>query len=152
NTVTMVPIGNVSLQNLGNARSNFVAADASVSRRNGAQIFTQPNQPTDEYLCWGCAVRVVGRSGDEYWLLILGEDDTSAWVATSDIETVFVFSLLPVIEGDEAIDPPYVGSMQAMTLISGIDDAPCAGAPESGLLVQSPDLDHEAYLIVNGLD
>jgi hypothetical protein len=82
----------------------------------------------------------------------LREDDSLIWLSPNDVEADFDFALLPIVEADEVIEPPYVGSMQALTLISGVDDAPCAGAPESGLIVQSPDLERGAYLIVNGLD
>ncbi|MFN8373081.1 MAG: hypothetical protein U0694_09425 [Anaerolineae bacterium] len=149
--VHMVALGNVSLQNLGNWRSDFVAADAAVARRNGAQIFTQPDVPTDGYLCWGCAVRAVGRSADGLWLLVLREDDSSVWVAAVDMEAAFDFALLPVVAADTVPEPPFVGAMQAFKLISGVDDAPCAGMFESGLLVQAPNVEPNALLVVNGL-
>lgn len=151
-TLRMVVVGNVSLQNLGNSRSDFVAAEIAVSRRNGAQIYTEPDAPTEEYLCWGCVVRAIGRSADGVWLAVLNEDDSSLWVAAADMEATIDFQLLPIVEADAIPQPPYVGAMQAFTLISGIDDAPCAGAPESGVIVQTPDLDRNGFLIVNGLD
>ncbi len=146
--LNMVALGNVSLQNLGSARSDFVAAPVTVSRRNGAQIYSQPNTPTDEYLFWGEVVRAVGRSADENWLLVLREDDTSAWIFATDIDADFAFALLPIVEPNENIQPPYAGSLQTLTLISG--ESACA--VESGLIVQSPDLERKGFLNVNNLD
>jgi hypothetical protein len=152
NTVTMVAVGNVSLQNLGNPRSDFVAAFVQVSRRNGAQVFTQPDQPTDEYLVWGEVGQALGRSADGMWLLVIPYNHEPLWVRAVDMEADYDFALLPIVEPDDIPGPPYVPSMQAFNLVSGIDDAPCSGAPESGLLVQAPDVQPSALLVVNGLN
>jgi uncharacterized protein YraI len=85
-----------------------------------------------------------GRSPDNAWLRLRlqDEDETrNGWLATSLIETEYNLEDLPVIDpnADEADDLFTYGPMQAFYFESNRDDAPCEEAPNSGLIIQTPE-------------
>lgn len=84
--------------------------------------------------------------GDE-WLRIpiVLEDGTASvgWVRTADLSFTSDLSILPELTFEEALEPPELtstfGPMQAFVFTSGLDDAPCSAAPNSGMLIQTPE-------------
>lgn len=65
--------------------------------------------------------------------------------------TFVLFGDVQITNDVEADDPDY-NPMQAFTLTTGIGDAACDEAPESGLIVQTPDGVGEITFNVNGVD
>ena len=90
------------------------------------QLLVQSNLPADE---WGLALLRVRMSLD---------DDTSQ-------------NVVMLIFGDATMDD-FSGNMQAFTFTSGANDAPCEQAPESGLLIQTPEGEGEITFLVNEID
>jgi hypothetical protein len=58
-------------------------------------------------------------------------------------------SVLHVVAPDDVIADDFYGSMQAFRFQTALEDAPCAGASDSGVLVQATN--DTALLMVNGL-
>ena len=97
----------------------------------------------------GEPIIVDGRLADGSWLRVrLAEQGGTGWMFTpllsfgEDIDTLAV------------IDPsaPDYGPMQAFYFQSGIGDAPCQEAPDSGILIQTPEGAGRITLSVNGVE
>ena len=84
-----------------------------------------------------------GRLEDNSWIRVHLPEATG-WIRADlvelrgDIDTLSVLS--PEDIGEEVSDElDQFGPMQAFYFRSGVDDAPCAEAPNSGLLIQTPE-------------
>lgn len=83
-----------------------------------------------------------GRLEDNSWLLVAHPDlAIVGWVAGQFIEVDGDVTTLNVVEPGtpESVAQQPQGPMQAFVFQSGRDDSPCAAAPNSGLLVQTPE-------------
>jgi len=71
------------------------------------------------------------------------EETITGWLAVDLIDVVdetLSLTDLPVVNPDEAVeDTVAFGPMQAFYFESGRDDSPCEAAPESGVLIQTPE-------------
>jgi hypothetical protein len=106
------------------------ALDASVVAR------LDPGQP----------VTVTGRLDDTSWVRIdLPDEGGTGWVAAYLLTSSGDLGSLAVVEPAE----PSYGPMQAFYFSSGQDDAACDEAPDSGLLVQTPEGVAEVTLLIN---
>ena len=75
---------------------------------------------------------------------------------TSDIGWISVEHLLPQSDLSSLnvvdVNTPFLRPFQVFSFVSGHDDALCEGTPESGLLLQSPNIEDEIQLTINGVD
>jgi hypothetical protein len=85
---------------------------------------------------------------DGSWLRVRLADGGSGWVFGELVEVDGDVELLNTIDPAE----PVVGPMQAFFFRSGIGDAPCAEAPESGILIQTPEGAGTVTLSANEVD
>lgn len=99
-----------------------------------------------------------GRLGDSSWVRVRFNTDADAigWVSGDLISSTGEINTLAVVE-PETGDLPLVeslayGPMQMFYLESGIQDAPCDAAPESGMLIQTPEGTAEVTLLMNEID
>ncbi len=93
-------------------------------------------------------VNANGRSADGSWLRVRLPDSRIGWVAReAPITSSGSPQTLHIVEvGDPAYRP-----FQSFTVRTARDDAPCEGAPASGLLVQTPNTVDWVDLVINGL-
>ena len=84
--------------------------------------------------------------GDEWLRIPVDLEDGTVTVGWVQIEAFTIdddISILPELTFDEAATPPDLtstfGPMQAFVFESGVDDAPCSAAPNSGMLIQTPE-------------
>ncbi|MCU0512839.1 MAG: SH3 domain-containing protein [Anaerolineae bacterium] len=85
----------------------------------------------------GEAVILRGRLADNTWLLVtLADLSLAGWVAARFLEIEGDLATLDIVEPEQA--QPQ-GPMQAFVFQSGVNDAPCDAAPNSGMLVQTPE-------------
>lgn len=83
------------------------------------------------------------------WLRVEVPDSSEiGWVSLEIISTVGDINTLNIVE----IDSPFLRSFQLMSISTGIDDARCEGAPESGVLIQSPNIVDAVEMTINGVD
>lgn len=88
-----------------------------------------------------------GRLSDNSWfrVRITGNEDVSiGWIASDFLEPGFDADTLPEIsieQAEQATDDiaTQYGPMQAFIFETGEEDAPCSEAPNSGMLIQTPD-------------
>lgn len=86
------------------------------------------------------------------------EDGRSGWTLIAmvdidgDISTLPEIDLMSEITGEVAPSEPELNPMQAFYFKSGLNDAPCAEAPDSGILIQTPEGQGKISLTVNGAE
>jgi uncharacterized protein YraI len=158
--VTLLAFGATTLRNISPATADFVARPVRVTWRAGANVRAQPSPdaPLLATLELGRELIAFGRTADSAWLSVSFTDAASdgtaraGWIAADLVRGEFEVALLPAREAGEASPPPLYGPMADLLLLNGApNDAPCAGAPDGGLLIQTPDGEASAGLRLNGL-
>ncbi len=97
----------------------------------------------------GQTVVAQGRLADSSWLRVeMPDSGRVGWLSADLARSEQPLDSLDVMEGWT----PYYGPMQAFALRSGADDSLCPEAPESGILIQTPEGVAEVTLLVNGVD
>lgn len=139
NGVTFVVFGNTDL--------TAPAALFEVEVTQNANLRREP-ETTSEVLgvvTPGETVMVNGRTADNAWLrarFTTAEGGVQiGWLAARLVSTTEDLETLDAIEPEEldSTSPLQYGPMQAFYFQSGIDDAPCAAAPNSGMMIQTPE-------------
>ncbi len=98
----------------------------------------------------GDTVVAIGRLDDSSWLQIQLEDDALGWVFTQLTAPESDIVVLSVVDPDAPPpDQPTFGPFQAFYFKSSVSDTPCVAAPDSGILIQTPEGVGEINLFVN---
>ncbi len=121
-----------------------VAAQGNINVRGGPSTDDAPIAS----LSGGETVMANGRNADGSWLQVALADGSTGWVSADVVALDGDSSLLNVI--DPLALP--LNPMQAFYFQSGIGDAPCAEAPDSGILVQTPEGVGEIQFTVNDVN
>jgi len=148
--LALLSFGDVSLDNLSEASSDFIALDVTVREPTGANVRATP-RPDGEVVGTLFASNTyvaVGRLDDGSWIRLLDGGWVAAELLRSRDDPAMLEVLSPDAPGSDGVYP--YGPMQAIHFRSGIDDSPCYGAPDSGLLAQTPDGVFGLRLEVNG--
>ncbi|GAB4518857.1 MAG: hypothetical protein OHK0046_27000 [Anaerolineae bacterium] len=142
--VFMVMFGAATLENLG---AGTVSIPFRVTNRTGSFARSAPNTDSEVLapLSAGETISANGRLADSTWLRIALPQAQVGWVSAEVISGDV--DALPVVDPEETPERLYA-PMTAFNLRSGIGDSPCPSAPESGLLLQTPE-DSETRLIIN---
>lgn len=136
--VAMLIFGNVSLSNRGKEGVSILTQDMEISAAEGANI---RSGPTTEFrilqpLFAGESVKAIGRLEDDTWLMVALRSGEAGWLTASAVSDDF--SGLPIV----TVDAAPVGSLYRpfadFQLTSGLGDARCAQASDSGVLLQTP--------------
>ncbi len=97
----------------------------------------------------GRMVTADGRLADNSWIRVrLPNNGGTGWVAGSLLTSTSGFDDLDVVEASSR----YYTPMQAFTFRSGLNDAQCAEAPDSGLVVKMPEGIAKVTLLINEVD
>jgi hypothetical protein len=150
--LTMVTFGDVTIGNGSYNSSDYIALEVTVTAREGANVRFSPS--ADEtllgQLAFGETMLADGRLEDGSWIRLV----QGGWASAELLAGAADLSLLEIIPADPY--PPGEGStagpMQAIQLQSGVTDAPCADAPDSGLLLQSPGGSEDVSVVVNNTE
>ncbi len=140
--------GDVEIQNQSETLTRL---DVSVSASAYVNVRLGPTARAGVIgtLAPGQVVTAQGRLADNAWVrVILPDSGRVGWIASELISTAGDLNTLIVADARA----PYYGPMQAVALRSGIDDSLCPEAPESGLLIQTPEGVAAVTLLVNGVD
>ena len=89
----------------------------------------------------------VGRSADRQWFFGYAAPELRGWISREVVTDPS--SQLPEMAIDVASPPLWLPG-QTFDFRSGIDDAPCDGAPESGILLQTPKFVSPRHFEING--
>jgi len=143
--VSLVAFGQTTLENSSEASSDFVALNLTVREPTGANLRENPDPSAAvvRQLYSGDVVQAIGRLSDNSWFRL-----ADGWVSAEVVRSQSDLNLLQVLEPDSQIADVYA-PMQIFRLRTGYEDSPCAGAADSGLLLQSPTA-ASAFFVVNG--
>ncbi len=127
------------------------APEVTLTAVKNANVRAQPTTTGNNVigsLKSGQEVITNGRLADDSWVRIKLEGDAGGigWVATQLIEGE--------LDGLAVIEPqtPVLGPMQSFYFKTGTADRPCDQAPDSGILVQSPQGASRVSFTANGVD
>ena len=144
--VTMLLFGDVEIRNEVDSTTPLITLVASSTINANVRATPTTNASVLRALNVNEAITLNGRNADGTWVRL----DTSGWVF-AELLTIDgdVMTLASVVAGEEN---PSLNPMQAFYFTSGIGDASCAEAPESGILIQTPSGAQKINLMVNGVD
>ncbi len=148
--VTIVLFGDVTLENRGQSLPEIPVQSTNPA---GVNIRRLPDAASDGLIVGrllpGEPAFAVGRLADSSWLYVRHPlSGHTGWILTrlltveGDLDTLTVFER----------DATYYGPMQAFTFQSAHDDAPCAEAPQSGLMIQTPEGSAKVTFLINEVD
>ncbi|MGJ3240823.1 MAG: SH3 domain-containing protein [Anaerolineae bacterium] len=151
-TDSLLPDDDLQIILYGDTQLSDASQFAEVTANSAVNIRQQPrtNATVIGSLDVGETIIANGRLPDDSWFRVRisgANEDGSAgigWIAADFLDTVFDANTLPVITIEDAENPPddlaaRYGPMQAFIFESGDQDAPCAEAPNSGMLIQTPE-------------
>ncbi len=141
--VTFLLFGDVNLQPVPPLpqQAGTIIASSNANVRSGASS----TDPVVTTVVPGTSLRVNGRNASTGWLRITLEDGSTGWVSANLVTVEGDTDSLPVVESGAAA----YGPMQAFYFQSGISDAPCIEAPNSGILIQTPEGAGEVVLRID---
>lgn len=147
----MIVFGEVALENLG---AGLTTIDMVVSSSTGTFARSRPdaNAEVVSPLIAGQQIVATGRTNDSSWLRVGLPGGAVGWVIASVVRPVHplednrILDLETVSPRQDTIYLP----MEGFNFTSGIADAPCPHAPESGILIQTP-ADTRAVFVINGI-
>ncbi len=124
-------------------------ADIKVTASNGANLRASPS--TDATVVALLAVsrplKALGRLRGGGWLLIYATPELRGWISESVVSAPLVD--LPALDADADAAPLWL-PWHRFDFLSGMQDAPCEEAPESGILLQTVKFIAPRYFIING--
>jgi len=143
---TLLLFGDVQIENQVVVSSTLdvtISADSRVNVRREPK----PDALVIGKLEPGDAVSANGRNTDGSWLRVSLEDGGFGWVYAP------LVSSTEDVNGREIVQEATAGfgPMRAIKLSTGIDDAMCAEAPNSGVLIQTPEGMAQVSLLINGV-
>ncbi|MCB9450515.1 MAG: hypothetical protein H6672_03700 [Anaerolineaceae bacterium] len=141
--VTFLLLGDVEIQN---AVEELPEITVTVSASENINARRSPDGSIITTLAPGTALTANGRNTGSDWLrVILDEYDTVGWVAGFLLQSADDIQKLSVVQPDDVIYRP----LQAFYLRTGLNDSACNEAPNSGLLIQTPEGAGEIIFTIN---
>ncbi len=174
--VTFLLFGDVQVQNAATTTAlqpNATAAPTAtptpiviqVTANNKINVRGTPvtSAPLVSSLPKGQTVQADGRNNAGDWLHVQLSDGSSGWVFAELVTVNGDVSVLPVVSAEvtpsatavpteAAPAAPVYGPMQAFYFKTGANDSPCAEAPDSGILIQTPEGAGKVDLTMDGVD
>lgn len=145
---TMVFFGALQLDNLGFGVQTFAAR---ITSNTGAFAREAPdiNANVAGQLIVGQTIEITGRVEDSTWLRVELPRSEVGWVSVTVLDLLnddLNLTDLPVVNPNSTsrLFRPF----RALNFRSGVGDTPCAAAPESGILIQTPE-ETDVDLMVN---
>ncbi|MEO8393091.1 MAG: hypothetical protein ABI700_08855 [Chloroflexota bacterium] len=146
--VTFILFGDVQMENLVPADEALVPLKATAA--DTINVWRSPSirDVIINRLLQGQSVTVDGRTEAGDWLHVPLENGDLGWVSASFMTVEGNPQTLDVMAGGS---PTRMRPMEAFYFKSGLADAPCPQAPDSGILIQNPQGDYKVNLLVNGV-
>lgn len=153
--VTFLLFGNVTVTNAGGSApvKQPVLLDVTAPKKVNIRQSPSTSAAVVGSLDAKTTLKTDGRIEDGSWVRVQLPDSTLGWVFTSLVKVNGDVSTLEVVDPNApAATTPTYGPMQAFYFKTGISDAPCEQAPDSGLLIQTPEGGAEVDLQMNGVN
>ena len=124
-------------------------AKAEVTAAQGANLRARPSveAPIVAVLPAGRELIAVSRDHEGEWLLTYAAPAATGWINRGLVDAPG--ESLPLFDTGLKLPPLWL-AWQRFDFRSGVDDAPCDAAPESGLLLQTSKLDAPRVFVING--
>ncbi len=142
--VTFLLFGSVEITNRVETNTESVTFD--ILALGNVSVYEEPSTdaPSVVDLTEGNLMRAIGRNVDGTWLYV-SESGITGWMLAEEVQADGTIQTLNIL-GPEGLPPT---PMQAFYFESGIGDAPCPEAPDSGILVQTPEGASQIQFTVN---
>ncbi|MBN1564082.1 MAG: hypothetical protein JXA10_09585 [Anaerolineae bacterium] len=140
--------GDVSITNQANT-APAVTLPATVN--TDGRVARLRSTPDGLYLAAldnGATTTATGRSESGLWIRVELDSGRAAWIARELLAADAALDTLAVVEARSALYAP----MQAFYMTSGVDDAACPEAPNSGLMIQTPEGVAQLTFLINEVD
>ena len=124
--------------------------DVEVAASRGAYLRAEPSVEADivKPIPVRAKVKAIGISPNRNWLRVYATPDMLGWMSQEVLTEPA--GTLPVSESKGELIPLWL-PWQTYDFLSGIDDEPCADAPESGVLLQTPKFIAPRQFLINGI-
>lgn len=145
--VSFVLFGDVQIDNAAGG----TPATLAVSAKQAVNVREQPSKSGKlvSSVQPGTEIVTDGISEDGAWLRVHTADSSvQGWVSAGIVKVDGDVKTLAVVKADA----PSYSPMQAFYFKSGLNDAPCTEAPDSGILIQTPQGAGKISLTVNGAE
>jgi hypothetical protein len=138
-TITMIVLGGVIVENASPAQAPVVLANVRVAERVGLIVRAAPEENAERVglLNFGDIVPATGRLPYLEWLRVALPNGGSGWVSALSVLPEGDVDALPVVSAADEPPQTFFSPLQALTLETAIEDSRCSAAPESGLLLQT---------------
>lgn len=145
--VTFLIFGDVSLEN---ATETGAVLETTIGTRG--RLRSAPNSDNNQNVIGAIdpttPVVAYGRDESGRWVRIR-YDMGGAWISTDILSNRSNVPDLPVVDVDA---PPPPTPMQAFYFKTGVGDKPCVEAPDSGMLIQTPEGSRGVTFTANGVE
>ncbi len=145
----LLAFGNVAISLAEPAPQPPVLADVKVTAAQGANLRALPN--TDARVIAKLAVsrelKAIARDRSGGWLLIYATPELRGWISRLVVSAPI--ERMPMLDAEADTAPLWL-PWQRFDFRSGLDDAPCDGAPESGILLQTAEIAAPRHFVING--
>ncbi len=140
--VTFLLFGDVAIEDRG-----IPVVEVPVTATNDVNVRLRPTTETRVIASLRAAEEAIasGRLPDNSWIRVSLDDGVMGWVSGDFLNGDV--SQLMAVDSETTI----FGPMQAFYFTTGINDAPCAEAPDSGILIQTPQGVGTVQLNANGV-
>jgi uncharacterized protein YraI len=147
--VTFLLFGDVEITNA--VDSAAIPPTVAVTTQGNANLRGEPstNGAVVGSLAAGDTVTADGRLADSSWLRLQLADGGTAWVFASLVSTDGDVTTLNVVDSGDTGGGSPMNPMQAFYFRSGIGDSQCTEAPDSGMMIQTPEGAEKISLTVN---
>lgn len=149
--VTFLLFGDVEIRNAVETNVEPVTLDVTSDGDINVRSGPSTNDERIAGLSSGEIVTADGRNPDSSWLRIQLSDGNPGWVSVDLVTADGDITLLNIVD-PLALPPPLLNPMQAFYFKTGVGDAPCDEAPDSGILIQTPEGVGQITLTVNEVD
>jgi len=145
----LLAFGNVALTLPEPAPQPPILADVKVTAAQGANLRARPgtDAPIIAKLVVSRELKAIARDRGGGWLMIYATPELRGWISRSVVSTPL--ERLPTLDADADTAPLWL-PWNRFDFRSGIDDAPCEGAPESGILLQTAEFAAPRQFVING--
>jgi hypothetical protein len=134
--VTVLMFGDVSI-----SEATVTLTELDVTATTNANVRLRPTTAESNVISSlnsGETLTANGRLEDSSWVRVVLDAETNevGWVSADLVSSEANLETLTVVDADGAL--LYDAPMQAFYFSSGIGDRPCTEAPDSGILIQTP--------------
>jgi uncharacterized protein YraI/Flp pilus assembly protein TadD len=146
--VDVVLFGQIQMGNFGAGAAPVNPLTVAISGNINVRSGPSTNVSVVTGLAAGQSVQAIGRNAAGDWLQIELADGNLGWVFAPLVSVAGDIQTLPVADDPQPAADTSAG-IQAFTFSSGTSDRPCDQAPDSGLLIQTPEGAGRVSLLIN---